>query len=148
MITLLKSHWRNLLAWGSLFLNVILIGYIVLNPIMFHRPPPGPPSPEHMFKRIGEGLVGEDKVIFEQLLAKHSPDMRAGAIDMRRVMDHLADVVKRDPLDLETVKEIHNTMRETRQQTDIAIEEFVYEMLPALSVEGRKSLQFRPPKRP
>ncbi|WP_417821430.1 periplasmic heavy metal sensor [Terasakiella sp.] len=145
---MLRNHWRNLLAWGSLFLNVILIGYIILSPTQFHRPPPGPPSPEHMFKRIGEDLHGQDKIIFEQLLTKHAPNMRVGAKDMDQTMSQLAEVIKRDTLDLESIKKIHNTMRQSREKTDTAIEAFVYEMLPALSVDGRKSLRLLPPKRP
>ncbi len=148
MAGMLKNHWRNLLAWGSLFLNVILISYIILGTTQFHRPPPGPPSPEHMFKRMGEDLQGQDKIVFEELLAKHTPSMRTGAKDMHRILDHLAEVVKRDPLDLETIKEIHDTMRQSRAQTDTAIEDFIYEMLPALSPVGRQSLRFGPPKRP
>ncbi|WP_135081903.1 periplasmic heavy metal sensor [Terasakiella sp. SH-1] len=145
---MITRNWKNILAWGSVILNVVLIAIIIVGPHHLKPRPPGPPSPQKLFRHMGQDLTGQDRVIFEQLVEKHSRLFETHHEDMRRGLDGIIRSVKAEPFDLEQVKAAHQIHSGERLKIDHAIANFVIELVSKISPQGRHQLRLKPPHKP
>lgn len=145
---MIKRHWKNMLAWSSFFLNIILIGMVIVGPHFLMPFPSGPPSPEKMFERIGEDLKGSDRVIFNELLAKNSKLMKQRGQEMHDALAQIGDIARHETLNKEALKQAHNNLHNKRNNIDKVIESFIFDLLTKISFEGRKNLHLAPPPPP
>ncbi len=145
---MIKRNWKNILAWGSLCLNIVLIGIIVIGPHRLMPKPPGPPPPQKVLKHIGKDLTGKDRVIFDLLLEKHSAGFKNHRHDMDRAFKGIQNSVLQEPFDIEKVRQAHKKLSSNRAKIDHTIESFILEMVMEISPEGRKKLHLGPPRRP
>ncbi len=144
---MITRNWKNILAWGSLCLNIILIGFILIGPPRF-GPPPGPPNPEKVLKHIGRDLTGKDKDVFTALLKKHAPHLKHDEKGMHAAFDRINEAAKQTPLDVDKVRIAHKGLSTHRTVMDQAIENFIVEILQSISEEGRMNLHLGPPDKP
>lgn len=144
---MITRNWKNIVAWASVCLNVVLVALILIKPPFIDHPP-GPPSPEKIFSHMGEELTGTDKAIFEDILQKHIPEMHLTHENMRPAFDKIQQLVLAEPFDLEKVKAAHHELIATRNKIDEAIESFILELLSNISEEGRKKIKIGPPAKP
>ena len=145
---ILRNKWKNILAWVSVGLNVVLIGIILIGPATKKPRPPGPPSPISMFEKMGKDLTGQDKVFFDKILAKYGPEMESYHKNMKGLFHNIETAVKKAPFKITNVEAAHHALHQNRMKMDETIESFVHEMLVGLSDDGRQKLKFGPPKKP
>ncbi|SCA57597.1 hypothetical protein MTBPR1_60110 [Candidatus Terasakiella magnetica] len=139
-----SPRWKNPLCWGSLLLNVVLIGFILLGP---HGPSTGRPLPQDVFTKMAEDLEGQDRIIYEAVLQKHMDNMKKSGRNIHEALGLIGQAAHQEPFDLDNVKAAHTHLHAQHREMDKAITDFVYEMLVSLSPEGRQKLRFAPPKR-
>jgi len=145
---IIPKRWQAPLAWGSLFLNILLIAVIVIGPQrILPYPPHKPPTPQRIMSRVARDLNKEDKAIFDTILAKYIPAFNESRVQIDKALTDISDAASKDALNMDAVKDANDRLITVRTHTDRMIASFVYEMLHAISDEGRKQLKLRPPKR-
>ena len=141
-----SRNWKNILAWGSVVLNVVLVLFILMGPGRFsHRPPP-PPSPEKIFGHMARDLNEVDRAVFNRILEKHKEKLNMNHENIGRAFGAIQASLHHEPFDMNKVHEAHHMLRQSRRDVEHAIQAFVVEMLTEISPEGRKSLKIGPPR--
>lgn len=142
----IPKRLQNPLCWGSLLLNILLIAILLIGP---HQLIPGfgppKPGPAGFLEHMGRDLNNADKMVFDRILEKHRPMIAGNLEHMDEMLRSISKIVVQDTLVIEDLKQAHNKFDQAKFKMDGEIAAFLYEMLPALSVQGRKELRLLPP---
>ncbi|NVK17132.1 MAG: hypothetical protein HWE30_00400 [Methylocystaceae bacterium] len=107
--------------------------------------PPPKPGSAGMLYHMGNDLSGADKVVFERILEKHSPQITDHLAHMDDMLCEIAILVEQDPFSMDDFQKAHQTFDQVKFKMDRDIANFLYEVLPALSPAGRKKPRLLPP---
>lgn len=142
----IPKRMQNPLCWGSLLLNIVLIGVFLIGPhrLLPFMPPPKP-EPGMFLEHMGRDLTGQDKVVFTEILDKHRHHFSMNEQKMHDVLFSISKIISREPFKIHDVEIAHIQLTKNRINMDKTITDFMQEMLPALSHEGRKKLRILPP---
>lgn len=144
--TFIPKRLKNPMCWGSLVLNVILVAILLIGPHRllpgFHPPKPGPVG---FIRHMSRDLSEADRAIFEKIWSQHRAQLEQAGVKVDAQMIQIAQIVKQQPFSLEELKTSHDLFDQTKREMGREIADFLFDLLPALSEEGRQNLQIAPP---
>lgn len=139
-----RKRFQRPVFWGSILLNVVLIGLFLFG--SQNKLPHHPLKPEVFLQHIGQNLTGSDKVIFVTALAKHAPKIEQQGQGVYAALEAIVAEVKKEPFSMEALDQAHQKLNSRKAGVDRQIAAFVMDVVGGLSPEGRKRLKLMPHK--
>ncbi|WP_316979856.1 periplasmic heavy metal sensor [Shumkonia mesophila] len=138
-------RWRAALFWGSLALNIVLVGIFVLHPrLPFMPPPPPPPPPEVIIEEMADRLDAADRKVFETAVATRKAEILARHQAIGAHFDAFKAEFLRQPFDGHRFQDAKAKLDDARAAFESVVMETMVESLAAISPSGRERLSRMP----
>ena len=138
-------RWRAALFWGSLALNIVLVGIFVFHPrLPFMPPPPPPPPPEVVIEEMAGRLDAADRKVFEAAVATRKAEIQARFVAVGRHFEAFKEEFRREPFDGQRFQDGKAKLDSARAEFEAAVMATMVEALSQMSPAGRERLSRMP----
>lgn len=138
-------RWRAALCWGSLALNVVLVGLILFHPrLPFMPPPPPPPPPEVVIEEMSRRLDAADRRVFDYAVAIRRAEIQARYQAVGENFAAFKAEFTRQPFDGQRFQDSKAKLDVARAEFEQILMETMVESLSTMSPAGRERLSRMP----